>query len=118
MPLDVESTQDVSQPPSTSHISPSYDPFSASDFSFSYRSGEEFTVNQERVEEKLFCQQKVPVRIQEGNLALSSQATPIAAVKYDASAPVGNSKRQVTITAIGPTAEQDAAMVFNSLNCK
>jgi hypothetical protein len=120
VPLDVETTpsQDATQPPSTSNISPSYDPFSASDFSFSYRSGEEFTVNQERIEEKIFCQQKVPVRIQEGNLALSSQTTPIAAVKYDASAPVGNSKRQVTITAIGPTAKQDAAMVFNSLNCK
>jgi hypothetical protein len=119
VPLDVETTpsQDATQPPSTSTISPSYDPFSASDFSFSYRAGEEFTVNQERIEEKTFCQQKVPVRIQGGNLSLSSQAT-IAAVKYDASAPVGNSKRQVTITAIGPTAEQDAATVFNSLNCK
>jgi hypothetical protein len=120
LPLDVEKTasQNATRPPSTSNISPSYDPFSASDFSFSYRSGEEFTVNQERIEEKMFCQQKVPVRIQEGNLALSSQAPQIPAVKYDASAPVGNSKRQVTITAIGPTAKQDAAMVFNSLNCK
>lgn len=120
LPLDVETTppQDLTQPPSTSNISPSYDPFSASDFSFSYRSGEEFTVTQEKVEEKIFCDQKVPVRIQQGNLALSSQAMPIAAVKYDASAPVGNSKRQVTITAIGPTAKQDAALVFNSLNCK
>lgn len=117
VPMDVETTQDVAQPP-TSNISPSYDPFSASDFSFSYRSGEEFTVTQERIEEKMFCNQKVPVRIQEGNLTLSSQAMPIAAVKYDASAPISNSKRQVTITAIGPTAKQDAAMVFNSLNCK
>lgn len=120
VPLDVETTpsQNLTQPPATSNISPSYDPFSASDFSFSYRSGEEFTVNQERIEEKMFCDQKVPVRIQEGNLTLSSQATPIAAVKFDASAPVDNSKRQVTITAIGPTARQDASMVFQSLKCK
>jgi hypothetical protein len=119
VPLDVETTltQNTNQPP-TSNISPSYDPFSASDFSFSYRSGEEFQVNQERVEEKMFCQQKVPVRIQEGNLTLSNQAPPIAAVKFDASAPVGNSKRQITITAIGPTAKQDAAKVFDSLKCR
>jgi hypothetical protein len=119
VPLDVETnlTQNQAQPPS-SNISPSYDPFSASDFSFSYRAGEDFAVNQERVEERMFCQQKVPVRIQEGSLTLSSQAPAIAAVKVDASAPVGNSKRQVTITAIGPTAKQDATQVFNSLNCK
>jgi hypothetical protein len=119
VPLDVE-TGESGMAPATLPPKPSetYDIFSSPDFSLAYRSGEEFQVTHEQTEEKSFCNQMVSVRIQEGKLTLFSQTEPVFAVKYDAIATLGNSKRQVTLTAIGQTAQQEADQVFKSLRCK
>lgn len=120
VPLDVETTPSP-QPnavPSPDQPTDPYDLFSSPDFSFSYRSGEDFQVLTTRTEELRFCNDTVPVRIQSGNLILSSELPPVSAVKYDAVAIFDNSKRQVTLTAIGQNASQQAADAFNSLRCK
>lgn len=115
VPLDVET---MATPIPTPEPSPPTDPFSSPDFSFSYRSGEDFQVASTRTEELKFCNDVVPVRIQTGELILSADLPPVAAIKYDAIAIFENSKRQVTLTAIGQDADQQAAQVFNSLRCK
>ncbi len=95
-----------------------YDLFASPDFSFSYRSGEDFRATTETIEDRQFCGSTVPVRIQTGELILSDQLPGIPAVKYDAIATFENSKRQVTLTAIGLNAKQTSESVFNSLKCK
>ncbi len=118
VPLDIETGTSNNSSDSSTNSGSDYDLFSSPDFSFSYRAGEDFNVTAERVEEKQFCGSMVPVRIQEGQLTLSSQLPTIFAVKYDAIATFENSKRQVTVTAIGNTAKADAVSVFSSLRCK
>ncbi|MDX2231795.1 MAG: hypothetical protein NW220_19335 [Leptolyngbyaceae cyanobacterium bins.349] len=117
VPLDMETANPASPTPAPTPAIPP-DPFSSPDFSFSYRSGEEFRAMTSRTEELPFCYSKVPVRIQAGELILADALEPVYAVKYDAIAVFENSKRQVTVTAIGKNAEQQAAAVFNSLRCK
>jgi hypothetical protein len=117
VPLDIE-TMTTSTPTPEPSPPPPTDPFSSPDFSFSYRSGEDFQVASTRTEELKFCNDLVPVRIQTGALSLSPALPPVAAVKYDAIAIFENSKRQITLTAIGQDAEQQVAQVFNSLRCK
>ena len=120
VPLDVETATTASPTPIPSPTaSPDpYDLFSSPDFSFSYRAGEDFQVNSTRMEDLKFCNEIVPVRIQTGELNLSSELSPVYAVKYDAIAIFDNSKRQVTLTAIGKDADQRSRAVFNSLQCK
>ncbi len=120
VPLDVETAVPNSPNADTDSTPPSdpYDLFSSPDFSFSYRSGEDFQVNSSRTADLRFCNSTVPVRIQTGNLSLATGLDPVYAVKYDAIAIFDNSKRQITLTAIGKNANQQAATVFNSLRCK
>ncbi len=122
VPLDVD-TATGDQPNSKVALSPkkgaeTYELFSSPDFSFSYRSGEEFQVQADRLDELSFCGSQVPVRIQTGNFVLNAQFPPIPAVKYDAIANFNDSKRQVTLFAIGKNAPQMAATAFQSLTCK
>jgi len=120
VPLDSETTppaDSVPEPSPTSASDP-YDLFSSPDFSFSYRSGEDFQVSSSQIENLRFCNDVVPVRVQVGDLTLAPGLTPVHAVKYDAIAVFENSKRQITLTAIGQDAEQQALAVFNSLKCK
>lgn len=119
VPLDVE-TASPSPTPATVPAQPTdpYDLFSSPDFSFSYRAGEDFQVMSTRTEELRFCNDTVPVRIQSGNLILDPNLPGVFAVKYDAIAIFDNSKRQITLTAIGQNASQLAANTFNSLRCK
>ena len=88
------------------------------DFSLSYRSGNDFQANQERSQNSWFCGVPTTLRIQDGNLFLSPDSAPLAAVKYEATALLGNSRRLVTIVAIGRDADQQATQVFKSLKCK
>lgn len=120
VPLDSETPPTDDPTPTTSPTS-SPDPyalFSAPDYSFSYRSGEDFQVESSRMEDLRFCNDTVPVRIQTGALTLATGVSPVDAVKYDAIAVFDNSKRQITLTAIGKTANQQIVSVFNSLRCK
>ncbi|EKQ71304.1 hypothetical protein OsccyDRAFT_0169 [Leptolyngbyaceae cyanobacterium JSC-12] len=117
VPLDVETTTPNPTPLEPASPQPT-DLFSSPDFSFSYRSGEEFQVSSTRTEDLRFCNKTVPVRIQTGELTLYSELPPVNAVKYDAMVIFDNSKRQVTVTAIGADAEKQATNVFNSLRCK
>jgi len=120
VPLDMETGTTPSPTPASvpSEESDLYPLFSSPDFSFSYRSGEDFQVTSTRTQDLKFCNEVVPVRIQTGQLLLASELPTVNAVKYDAIAIFDNSKRQVTLTAIGPKAEQQAETVFNSLRCK
>lgn len=121
VPLDVDTATDSAAPkapPSSTKEAESYDIFSAPDFSFSYRTGEEFQVTGDRIEALKFCGSEVPVRVQEGNFLLSEQLPRLNAVKYDAIANFNDSKRQVTLIAIGKDAASQAKAVFNSLQCK
>jgi hypothetical protein len=119
VPLDVETSQDPALPPDSDEVSKeAYDIFSSPDFSVSYRSGEDFRSITDRTEDRSFCGTVVPIRIQEGELRFTSELPPVRAVKYDALAQLGTGKRQVTITAIGPQATQQAEAVFQSLRCK
>ncbi|MEX0271702.1 hypothetical protein AB3R30_21500 [Leptolyngbyaceae cyanobacterium UHCC 1019] len=120
VPLDVETPVGSVVAPDTYPSKPTdpYDLFASPDFSFSYRSGEDFQATTETIEDRQFCGFIVPVRIQIGELILSDQLPGIPAVKYDAIATFENSKRQVTLTAIGRNAKQTSNTVFNSLKCK
>jgi hypothetical protein len=119
VPLDVETLPDPALvAPDAEKATDAYDIFSSPDFSFSYRTGEDFQSASDRTENRLFCKRVVPIRIQEGELNLNSQLQPVTAVKYDAIALLDSGKRQVTITAIGQNAEQQAEAVFKSLRCK
>ncbi|MBF2025839.1 MAG: hypothetical protein IGS48_03610 [Oscillatoriales cyanobacterium C42_A2020_001] len=118
VPLDVETAVTPTPSPPESPPAQPTDLFSSPDFSFSYRSGEDFRVISTRTQELRFCYNTVPVRIQTGELTLYAELPPVYAVKYDAVAIFDNSKRQVTVTAIGAKAEKQAAGVFNSLRCK
>lgn len=120
VPLDVETgtTTSPTPAPAPAEATDPYDLFASPDFSFSYRSGEDFQVFTSRTEELRFCNELVPVRIQTGELLLASNLPPVYAVKYDAIAILDTNKRQITLTAIGQTAEQQASTVFNSLRCK
>lgn len=120
VPLDVETTTEPgSTPTPIPNATPDANPlFSSPDFSFSYRSGEDFQVQSSETQDLKLCSQVVPVRIQTGELTLATELPPVNAVKYDAIAIFDNSKRQITLTAIGQNADQQAARVFNSLRCK
>ncbi|NJP11003.1 MAG: hypothetical protein HC866_17245 [Leptolyngbyaceae cyanobacterium RU_5_1] len=119
VPLDVETTSDPATAHPYSEQSPDpYDIFASPDFSLSHRSGEDFKVTSEQIQERRFCNRMVPIRIQAGELLLSSQLPSVAAVKYDAIATLEDGKRQITLTAIGQDASKQAATVFNSLRCK
>lgn len=119
VPLDVETPPTEPTPLSNeTQTAPTYDIFASPDFSFSYRSGEDFQVLTSRIEEKNFCGSMVPVRIQDGELLLSQQLPPVNAVKYDAVAVFDNSKRQVTVTAIGQNANELLTQVFPTLRCR
>lgn len=118
VPLDVETAVTPSPSPPASPPASPPDLFSSPDFSFSYRAGEDFRVISTQTQDLRFCYNTVPVRIQTGELSLYPELPPVYAVKYDAVAIFDNSKRQVTVTAIGANAEKQAASVFNSLRCK
>ena len=115
VPLDVE-TVAPTQPGVIA--TPPADPFTSPDFSFSFRAGEDFQVETSRTADLRFCNTTVPVQIQTGALRLAPGLNPVYAVKYDATAIFDNSKRQITLTAIGNDAAKNAASVFNSLRCK
>lgn len=93
------------------------DPYST-DFASPYRSGEDFNPTATRVIERSLCNITVPIRIQEGELVLAPQAPALKAIKYDAVATTSDSKRLVTLVAIGPQAAQHSEAVFTSLRCK
>lgn len=95
-----------------------YDFLRNQDFSLSYRSGNDFQANQERSQNSWFCGVPTTIRIQDGNLFLSPDSAPLAAVKYEATALLSNSRRLATIVAIGRDADRQAAQVFKSLKCK
>lgn len=122
VPLDVDTaTGDQTNsklPPAPKKEAESYELFSSPDFSFSYRSGEEFQVQTDRTDNLGFCGSQVPVRIQTGNFVMNPQFAPVPAVKYDAIANFNDSKRQVTLFAIGRDAATTAATTFQSLTCK
>lgn len=118
VPLDVETANPDPASSSNPNATAPYDLFSSPDFSFSYRSGEEFQVTSTRTAEMKFCNSLVPVRIQAGQLLLNPQLPPVQAVKYDAIAIFDQSKRQVTVTALGQTAAKRSEAVFTSLKCK
>jgi hypothetical protein len=119
VPLDVETApENQTAIAETDKTIKSYDIFSSPDFSFSYRAGEEFQSATDISQNRMFCKMVVPIRIQTGELVLSSQLKPVFAVKYDAIALLDNGKRQVTITAIGQDAPRQAEDVFKSLRCK
>lgn len=120
VPLDVETVAGSNPTPTpTPETATDIAPlFASPDFSFSYRSGEDFQVSSTRTEDLTFCQSMVPVRIQTGELMLDSTLPPVNAVKYDAAAVFEATKRQVTLIAIGQNAAQNAATVFHSLRCK
>ena len=119
VPLDVETTTDTTTAATEpDKAAETYDLFSSPDYTFAYRAGEDFQVQSERIENRTFCKVTVPVRIQEGELLLSDQLPTVPAVKYDAIATFDDSKRQVTLTAIGKNAETTAKQVFDSLKCK
>jgi hypothetical protein len=120
VPLDVEAPVESVVAPNKTVAKPTdpFDLFSSPDFSLSYRAGEDFQAVSETIEDKQFCGSVVPVRMQAGELILRSELPGVPAIKYDAIANFENSKRQVTLTAIGQNAKQTAADVFNSLKCK
>lgn len=88
------------------------------DFTLSYRSGEDFKPLSSRTEAKPFCGSSTLVLMQEGELTLSPELPPVYAVKYDAIVALADGKRMATVLAIGQDAKQQAATVFNSLNCR
>ncbi len=120
VPLDVETAAEPGAMPTPGPTeSTDENPlFGSPDFSFSYRSGEDFQVTSSDTKDLQLCNQVVPVRVQTGELTLAAELPPVNAVKYDAIAIFDNSKRQITLTAIGQNADQQAANVFNSLRCK
>ncbi|MCU0571162.1 MAG: hypothetical protein MUF49_31930 [Oculatellaceae cyanobacterium Prado106] len=88
-----------------------------SGFSFSSQGGGEFQPQARRIEPKQFCETSVPVTIQEGSLVLPD-ASVIPAVQYETRILNDSESYIAVISALGTTAAQDAAAVFDSLQCK
>jgi hypothetical protein len=89
-----------------------------SGFSFSYQDPTAFQVTQAQVEQKLFCGALTPVEIQQGALTVASNAAPVSAVKYEVKRVLDDDSHIVVISALGDKAPQQAAEVFNSLQCQ
>lgn len=87
-------------------------------FSFSSQVEAAFKPITSRTENREFCGVSTQVTIQEGSLVLSDQTPPIPAVQYQARA-VKNADRNIAVlSAAGQNAKENAAKVFESLQCK
>lgn len=87
-------------------------------FSFSSQVEAAFKPITSRSENRNFCGVLTQVTIQEGSLVLSDTTPPIPAVQYQARA-IKNAERNVAVlSAAGQNAKENAAKVFNSLECK
>ncbi|MGI0484389.1 hypothetical protein ACN4EK_03065 [Pantanalinema rosaneae CENA516] len=113
VPLDIESPTRKAQADSEDETT-----LPSPDFTLSYRSGEDFKPLTSRTETKPFCDMNTLVLIQEGELTLTPELSPVYAVKYDAIVALADGKRMATVLAIGQDAKQQAATVFNSLRCQ
>lgn len=89
-----------------------------SGFSFSYQDPTAFQVTQAQVEQKMFCGVLTPVEVQQGALTIVSGAAPVSAVKYEVKRVLDDESHIVVISALGAQASQQAAAVFNSLQCE
>lgn len=92
--------------------------FSFSGLSFSYQSDNGFQSTDSRLENKQFCGATVPVTIQTGKQTFTDKPTSVPAIKYSLRLKRGNHQRLVVVTAIGDSAQKNAATVFKSLKCK
>jgi hypothetical protein len=113
MPLNRETETEA---PSLPTPQPENELFSG--FSFSYQDPTAFQVTQAQTEEKLFCGALIPVDIQQGALTIASGAAPVSAVKYEVKRVLDDESHIVVISALGDKAPQQAAEVFNSLQCE
>ncbi len=69
-------------------------------------------------ETKKLCGTEVPVIIQEGELVLENQTSSIPITQYIANVTFPDSERVVVIFTNGQKAKENAASVFNSLQCE
>jgi hypothetical protein len=89
-----------------------------SGFSFSYQDPTAFQVTQAQVEQRMFCGVLTPVEVQQGALTIAGGAAPVSAVKYEVKRVLDDESHIVVISALGDQASQQAAAVFNSLQCE
>lgn len=89
-----------------------------SGFSFSNQTAEAFQVETTRTEDRAFCGSIAPLTIQKGKLTLASQIAPVPAVRYEIKVTVNESDHLAIVSAAGPQAQENAALVFDSLKCK
>ncbi len=71
-----------------------------------------------KVENQELCGKSVPVSIQAGKHILGEQSTPLDGIRYMAKITDNGIERNVNIIANGKNAQEKAAKVFNSLECK
>jgi hypothetical protein len=71
-----------------------------------------------KVEKQELCGKLVPVSIEEGKHILNEQSTPLDAISYIAKITDNGIERNVKIIANGKNAKDNAAKVFNSLECR
>lgn len=79
---------------------------------------ERFKAIATRIEDKTLCGITVPVTVQVGELTWQTQASPLPAVRYSATASFKRSDRLVQLTTSGERAKQNAATIFDSLKCQ
>jgi hypothetical protein len=77
-----------------------------------------FIPSSEKVENKELCGKLVPVSIQAGKHILGEQSTSFDAIRYIAKITDNGIERNVNIIANGKNAEEKAAKVFKSLECR
>ncbi|NJO79565.1 MAG: hypothetical protein HC827_14310 [Cyanobacteria bacterium RM1_2_2] len=89
-----------------------------SGFSFSYQDPAAFQITQAQTEQKPFCGALTPVEVQQGALTIAGGAVPVSAVKYEVKRVLDDESHIVVISALGDQAAQQAAAVFESLQCE
>jgi hypothetical protein len=92
-----------------------------SGFSFSNQTADAFKVTATRTEELAFCGAIAPVKVEEGTLLTSAQASAqsaIPAIRYEAKVSLNNEDHIAIVSAAGQRAQEKAAQAFQSIQCK
>lgn len=88
------------------------------DVPFQIDFGGTFTAKTSRIDLRSLCGQTVPVTIATGEKTFTDQPGALPAVRYSAQATEADIEREVTLITTGNKAEEKAANVFSSLQCR
>jgi hypothetical protein len=85
---------------------------------FSYEPEGVFQLDSSRTENQFLCGAIAPITIQIGQLQLAESSVQIPAVRYDANVVLNSYNLIVTLSTLGADAEENAAAIFQSLQCQ